>query len=478
MSSMNSHGESEDLQPVHVLFFPFMASGHMPPLVDLAKLLASRGVRATLLTTPGNAPADLPPSIHLYLIPFPSAAVGLPVGIENIAHLPIHQHPNFIAGVSMLRDDFRVALADLRPDAVVADWLLPFAAPVADEFCIPRFTFHGFSNIALCGQVSHFCQPLPPPSSAASGAEEELTFVVPNLPRRIEMLRSQMEDLNAVPAEAVKFIEEIREWEMRSYGVVVNSFYELETEFADHVRQVIGRRTWHVGPVASYDPKPAEEAHECLEWLDESEEPVLYVCFGSMGSFTAAQLRELALGLKACGHPFIWAIRDAADVQQWWPDGDSERREEKRYLILKGWAPQTAILNHPAVGGFVTHCGWNSCLEAISAAVPMATWPIFADQFFNEKLITEVLEIGVPVGATHCSLIPERRPLIAAAQIEKALRRLMDDGGEEAKSMRTKVRELALMAKKATEEGGSSYDDVDKLVSDLRDLKENGMQQH
>ncbi|KAG6500333.1 scopoletin glucosyltransferase-like [Zingiber officinale] len=469
---MNSHGEFEDLQPVHVLFFPFMASGHMPALVDLAKLLASRCVRATLLTTPGNAPADLPPSIHLHLIPFPSAAVGLPVGVENMAHVTIDQHPNFFAAVSMLRDDFRVALADLRPDAVVADWLLPFAGPVVDEFRIPRFTFHGFSNIALCGQVSYFCQPLPPPSS---GAEEEPAFFVPNLPRRMEMLRSQLEDLAAIPPEAAAFIEEIRVWELRSYGVVVNSFYELETEFADYARQVIGRRTWQVGPLAAYDPKPADEAHECLEWLDESEEPVLYVCFGSMGSFEAAQLRELALGLKACGLSFIWAIRGAADVEEWWPD---ERREadEKRYLLLKGWAPQTAILNHPAVGGFVTHCGWNSSLEAISAAVPMATWPMFAEQFFNEKLITEVLEIGVPVGSTHCSVIPGRRPLIAAAQIEKALRRLMDDG-EEAKSMRAKVKELALMAVNATEEGGSSYNDVDKLIAELRTLKENGIEQ-
>lgn len=472
MSSMNSHGESKDLQPLHVLVFPFMASGHMPALVDIAKLLASRGVRATLLTTPGNAPADLPPSIHLHLIPFPSAAVGLPVGVENIAHIPIHQHPKFLVGVSMLRDSFRVALADLRPDAVVADWLLPFTGPIADEFRIPRLTFHGFSDIALCGQVSYFCQPL-------SGAEE-LTFVVPNLPRRIELLRTQLEDFTAAPVELGKFLEEIREWEMRSYGVVVNSFYELETEFADHVNQVMGRRTWHIGPVASYNPKAAKEAHECLEWLGESEEAVLYVCFGSMGSFTAAQLRELALGLKACGHPFIWAIRDAADVEQWWPDGHSQRREEeiKRCLILKGWAPQIAILNHPAVGGFLTHCGWNSCLEAISAAVPMATWPLFAEQFFNEKLIAEVLEIGVPVGATHCSLQPERRPLIAAAQIEKALRRLMDDGEEAKRMMSAKVKELALMAKKATEEGGSSSNDVDKLVRDLRDLKENGMEQH
>jgi len=42
----------------------------------------------------------------------------------------------------------------------------------------------------------------------------------------------------------------------------------------------------------------------------------------------------------------------------------------------------------------VTHCGWNSTLEAMTAGVPMVTWPIFADQFFNEKLVSEVLKLG------------------------------------------------------------------------------------
>ena len=52
------------------------------------------------------------------------------------------------------------------------------------------------------------------------------------------------------------------------------------------------------------------------------------------------------------------------------------------------------ILEHQAIGAFVTHCGWNSTLEAVTAGVPMVTWPIFADQFFNEKLVSEVLKLG------------------------------------------------------------------------------------
>lgn len=69
--------------------------------------------------------------------------------------------------------------------------------------------------------------------------------------------------------------------------------------------------------------------------------------------------------------------------------------------MIWGWAPQVLILSHPAIGGFLTHCGWNSTLEGVCAGVPMITWPLFAEQFYNEKFIVQVLRIGVRVGAEY-----------------------------------------------------------------------------
>ncbi|TKY68479.1 Soyasapogenol B glucuronide galactosyltransferase [Spatholobus suberectus] len=74
------------------------------------------------------------------------------------------------------------------------------------------------------------------------------------------------------------------------------------------------------------------------------------------------------------------------------------RVSNKGYLIW-GWAPQLLILDHPAIGAMVTHCGWNTIIESANAGLPMATWPLFAEQFYNDKLLVEVLRIGVPVGA-------------------------------------------------------------------------------
>ncbi|CAL9059197.1 unnamed protein product [Musa banksii] len=461
--------------PLHILLFPLMSPGHTLPMVDLAKLLAARGVRTTILTTPANAPSleaaielaqrSYQYPIELHVIPFPSTAVGLPEGCENASSVPYHQHPTFMTGVTMLQEPFRRVLTELLPDAAITDWFLPWTFNISEELNIPRLVFHGISFFALCAHASLLFEQLP---------TDEDTITIPNFPRRVELQRSQMPDETQMHPVFTEIIHQIAEWEPKSYGVVVNSFYELEAEFADHLRNVLGQKAWHVGPVSLCNAraeqqsrrgnKPAIDGEECLKWLGEKEAgSVLYVCFGSMGTFTEAQFRELALGLEASGRPFIWAVKKCRD--EWWPERFMARMEG-RCLILRGWAPQILILNHAAVGGFVTHCGWNSSLEAVTAGVPMVTWPFFAEQFFNEKLLVEVLKIGVAIGAKQHTVVPEQRPLITAAEIERTVRRLMDDG-EEANMMRSRARELSFMAKSAVDEGGSSYIDTQNLIQEL-----------
>ncbi|VAH24621.1 unnamed protein product [Triticum turgidum subsp. durum] len=131
----------------------------------------------------------------------------------------------------------------------------------------------------------------------------------------------------------------------------------------------------------------------------------------------------------------------------------------------KGWAPQVLILNHPAVGCFLTHCGWNSTLEAASAGVPMVTWPRHADQFFNEKLVVDVLEVGVSVGAKDYGSSTETHRVIGAEMIGDAVRLLMEE--VEGDAMRRRASDLGLKARSAVEKGGSSYGDAGQLLDEL-----------
>ena len=95
---------------------------------------------------------------------------------------------------------------------------------------------------------------------------------------------------------------------------------------------------------------------------------------------------------------------------------------EGKGLIIRGWAPQVLILEHQATGAFVTHCGWNSVLEAVTAGVPVVTWPIAAEQYFNEKFITEVLKIRVPVGVEKFVVL--QGDSITWDAVEKALKKI------------------------------------------------------
>ncbi|KAF5186469.1 Udp-glycosyltransferase 73b4 [Thalictrum thalictroides] len=207
-----------------------------------------------------------------------------------------------------------------------------------------------------------------------------------------------------------------------------------------------------------------------MHWLD-SKEPnsVLYVSFGSMSCFNTAQLHEIAMGLEASNVSFIWVVRmdRLKSENQILPEGFQERMQGKG-LIIKDWAPQMLILDHPAVGGFMTHCGWNSTLEGISAGLPLITWPVFAEQFYNEKLVTQVLKTGITAGNEVWSAwVEPDKVSVTKGRLQEVVTRLMGNG-EVAEDMRGRAKELGQQAKKAVEEGGSSYNDLTSLLEKLR----------
>lgn len=309
------------------------------------------------------------------------------------------------------------------------------------------------------------------------------TFALPGLPDEIRLTRKQIADHVRLGFENdfTRLLDRSKESEKRSYGVIVNSFYELEPAYVNHYRDVLGRKAWHVGPVSLCNRDAEDKAErggktttihdlECMKWLD-SKKPnsVIYVCFGTVSKFPPSQLAEIAMGLEASGQQFIWVVRkddEESKNEDWLPDGFEERIKGKG-LIIRGWAPQVMILEHESVGGFVTHCGWNSTLEGISAGLPLVTWPIFAEQFYNEKLVTDVLKIGVGVGVQQwVRLVGD---YIKKEAIEKAVREIMV--GEKAEEMRSRANVLGVMARKAIEEGGSSYTDLNALIEELKSYR-------
>nr|ARM65438.1 glycosyltransferase 5 [Aloe vera] len=464
-------GSDMQPQPLKMIFFPFMAQGHILPMVDMANLFASRGVQAAIFTTPGNAsviqPSISDTQVQLLIVPFPSHP-QIPPGCENASSLPsLEMRQAFFLAIADLREPFRQTVQEFRPDCIVTDMFLPWTVDVAADLNIPRLVFHGTNVFSRCCIDSFDRHNL-----AVQENPEDQLVIHPGLPHEIKLLRSQLDSSRTSHPSRAALFKAMRESESRSYGVVVNSFYEVEPDYADHYRSVLGKKSWHVGPVSLCNTdafergnKAAIDQENLVSWLEtKASRSVVYVCFGSMVNFPAEQIRELALGLEASGHSFVWVVRNH-QIEGIVPE-EFEERTRGRGLIIKGWAPQILILNHRSVGCFVTHCGWNSSLEGITAGVPLVTWPLFAEQFYNEKLIVDVLKIGVGVGVEKYGIVAEEREVIEAARVERAVREVLG-GGEEAEERRRRARELGKAARRAVEEGGSSYVDVSNLMQEL-----------
>ncbi|KAH6807405.1 UDP-Glycosyltransferase superfamily protein [Perilla frutescens var. frutescens] len=261
-------------------------------------------------------------------------------------------------------------------------------------------------------------------------------------------------------------------------GTLVNSFQELEPWYMEGCREERGN-VWSVGPVSLSNREVSErfrrgneasiDEHYCLTWLDSMKpKSVVYACFGSLCSLSLQQIIEIGLGLEKSKFPFIWIIRkqdsNSAGVEKWLVGEGFEERVRGRGLVVRGWAPQVMILSHPSVGGFLTHCGWNSTLEGVCSGVPMISWPMFAEQFYNEKLIVNVLEVGVRVGVESCM---ENQDLVRWDRLKIAVEKLMDIESEDGIDRRKRAQRLAKMATDAFEDGGSSFFNVTMFIEDV-----------
>ncbi|XP_071711293.1 UDP-glycosyltransferase 73C4-like [Rutidosis leptorrhynchoides] len=496
---------SESTNQLHFLLIPLLAPGHIIPMIDMAKLLAQRpNVLVTIVTTPVNAVRYAPSlqqhinsglPVHFLELPFSGVENGLPEGCESADALPgLHLFPNFSTAVDMLQQRLEERFESLkpRPKCIISDKYILWTHDTAAKYRIPRIIFDGMSCFKQLSTY-HLYE-----YKALKDLNDSDMLVLPGLPDRIEITKGQLPPefnpsgmSSGVQLERVREIEsrtygQMRENEPRTYGMVINSFEELEQEYVKEYKKIKGGNVWCLGPLSLSNNNDlgkslrgnsgSMDEKKFVNWLDSKESrSVVYECFGSSSQVNPPQLIELGLALEASNFPFIWVVRageKANEFEKWIQETGFEERVKDRGLVVRDWVPQVVILSHSSVGAFLTHCGWNSILEGVSAGVPMITWPQFAEQFLNEKVVVDVLRIGESVGAprvVHWGQEEKFGVTVKSDQVKKAIEKVMDKG-DEGNERRKKAKALGMEAKKATQEGGSSYNNLTLLIKDIMDL--------
>ncbi|XP_022745470.1 UDP-glycosyltransferase 73C3-like [Durio zibethinus] len=475
---------SSNQQPVHhFLLVPLMSQSHLIPFTDLAKVLADHGQQVTIVMTPLNAARfnnaiidyamNFNLKIQFLLLSFPGQEAGLPKGCENLDSLPsLDLTAKFFQASNMLHEPLEKWLQDLEslPSCIISDICLPWTSDLALKFKIPRVVFHTVSCFTLL--CSHNIKRYEVQDGITSDSEPVL---VPGVPDRIEFTKAQLPESQRKSSDDLNnLVNQFKEAELSASAVLVNSFEEMESGYVKAYQKFVNN-LWCIGPLSLCNEttsnklrtgnKTSIDEHESLNWLNSHKSrSVIYVCFGSLSHMLPPQLIELGLGLEASNCPFIWTIKKidyTPELEKWFKEQRFEERIKGRGLIIRGWAPQVQILSHPATGGFFTHCGWNSTIEGVSAGLPMITWPMFAEQFYNEKFVVQILKIGVKIGVE----VPMNAKVLTVKRedVKKAIKQLVD-GGDDAEERRKRAKKLGEMAKRAVEKGGSSYLNATLLI--------------
>ncbi|KZV49996.1 7-deoxyloganetic acid glucosyltransferase-like [Dorcoceras hygrometricum] len=470
----------ESKLPPHVLIFPLPAQGHMNSMLHLAQLLCLSDIHVTFVVSEFNhrrmltatdSALERYPGFRFQPIPD-----GLPEDHPRVGDRMIGCFEPAIKFMGsyfdkMMGEKDLLASANTRPvTCIIADDVLSFAADFAAARGIPLIYFRTISASAFW---AFFCIDRLVEANEIPFQEIGMDELVKSIPGMEGFLRCRdlpsfcrVDDTND---PTLWSLFNIARQTARAKAVIMNTFGYLEqpilSNISKHMPRIyaIGPGNAHLrsrlGDTSTPSASLWTEDRNCINWLNAQEtKSVIYVSFGSIAMVTREQILEFWHGLVNSKHKFLWVMRPGSitgEDEDQIPDVELEKgTKENGYMVE--WAPQEEVLNHPAVGGFLTHSGWNSTLESIVAGVPMICWPYFGDQMVNSRLVSEVWKIGLDI-KDSCN----------RAAIENAVRELM---GVRRDEFLERADHLAKMAKQAVNEGGSSYCDLNGLIEYIDSL--------
>ncbi|GAA0186195.1 glycosyltransferase [Lithospermum erythrorhizon] len=390
----------ETQNTLRILMFPWLAHGHVSPFLELAKKLANtKNFTIYLCSTPiiltpikkkfeGDNNSSSIKLVELHL----EESTDLPSSFHTTNGLPPHLLTNLFQALINSLPQFKNILDHLKPDLLIPDLLHQWAADAALERHIPTIDFVTSSTVMTCIFYHIYKNP--------QGKGNDFPFIDSIYYRPYE--RHHLEVLISY-AEYEHTKKEYSFYNNKSSDTVLfKGMKDIVGKYSDYLSEMSGKKILHVGPLVQ-EPNQDDENSFIIKWLNgKSEKSTIFISFGTEYYMSDEEREEIARGLELTKVNFVWVVRFPKD-----PKGKEIKLEESlptgfltrvgdRGLVLNGWAPQAKILEHPSIGGFVSHCGWNSVMESMKYGVPIIAMPMHLDQLINSRLVEEV-GVGIEV---------------------------------------------------------------------------------
>ncbi|KAH7550525.1 hypothetical protein ACOSP7_024103 [Xanthoceras sorbifolium] len=441
----------------HLVAMPFPGRGHINPMMNLCKLLISRKPEILIsfvLTEewfgfiesdpkPDNIcfrtiPNTIPPE-RLKAADFPGFYEAVMTKMEAPFEQLLDQLEQPVTAIiGDIEVRWAIGLGNRRNIPVAAFWTMSISF-FSMLYHFDQLSREGHSPFDLLERVDYM-------SGISSLEMADLKTVFDKNDQRVMQLA--LDCISRVP---------------KSQYLLFTSIYDLESQVTNTLRESLSFPVYPIGPAIPYPELKRKSSGsnsgdkadpDYIQWLDsQPEDSVLYVSLGSFLSVSSTQMDEIAAGLRNSGVRFVWvARRDASRLQE--ICGETG-------LVLP-WCDQLRVLCHSSVGGFWSHCGWNSTLEAVFGGVPILTFPLFLDQYPNSNQIVEDWKIGWRVKR---ELGTEN--FVTKEEIADLVQSFMDLDSDEGKQLRNKARQIRDICRKATEEGGSSVINLDAFIRNI-----------
>lgn len=490
----------------HAVCIPFPAQGHIRPMLNLAQILHSKfNFHITFINTQhiqNTLFQSQPPSTNsstntntAFIFESIPEGVDDPTNLLSVIEsilshrrmeLPLRELLSELSNEDDPRNPTRWGPRHRLPrppvTCMVTDVVMTtFTLDVADDMGVPAVVLE---TASACGSICYLqlrelvekgIIPLPEANCLANGyLEMEIDLISSLKGIRLKdmptLLRTTDPDdmmLNAVISNARKAI--------KSKAILINTFDSLDQDVLEELKTT-SPNIYSIGPLhllaknidptsdtnlairPNFSPK-SEDNEGIMKWLDLQEpSSVLYVSFGTLAVINQEQLVEFAWGLANSQHKFLWVVRSdlvrGGEASSMNVPIEFEKEIRGRGLLVS-WCDQERVLAHPSVGGFLTHCGWNSTIESISSGKPMICCPFLAEQVTNSWYTCNVLGIGMKMSED-----------LQRGEVARVAKELME--GKKCKEMKKKAMELRNLAMEATMSPyGSSFVNLENIVNNV-----------